>query len=118
MFVARHSCPKGHAMYTKARYVVIAAVLAIGLPLAAQGTKPAMPEIKGPVMFNTKEADAILAALQVFPANNAWNEDISARPLLKNSKEMVATVGVAGKLAVNYDMGFIIVPPGQKKVEV
>jgi hypothetical protein len=79
---------------------------------------PPMPEIKEPVMFNTKEADAILAAMQVFPVDNPWNEDISQRPLLKNSKEMVATVGNDGKLAVNLDMGFIIVPPNQKKVDV
>lgn len=97
---------------------------------AAQGSKavagkhssgrvlPPMPEIKEPVMFNTKEADAILAAMQVFPVDNAWNEDISQRPLLKNSKEMVATVGKEGKLAVNLDMGFILVPPNQKKVDV
>jgi hypothetical protein len=84
----------------------------------ARGKKPAMPRIKAPVMFNTKEADAVLAALQVFPADNPWNEDISARPLLKNSKAMVATAGAGGKLAVNYDMGFVIVPPGQKKVDV
>ena len=79
---------------------------------------PALPPIKEPVMFNTPEADKILAAMQVFPADNAWNEDISQRPLLKNSKAMVATVGDAGKLAANSDMGFIIVPPDQKKVDV
>jgi hypothetical protein len=107
-------------MKTVLRCGVIAVVLAVGgQPLGAQvTTRPAMPEIKAPVMFNTREADAILAALQVFPPTNAWNEDVSARPLLKNSKEMVATVGTAGKLAVNYDMGFILVPPTQKKVEV
>jgi hypothetical protein len=80
--------------------------------------RPMLPPIKEPVMFNTREADAILAALQVFPADNAWNEDVSDRPLLKNSKEMIAKVGVDGKLAVNLDMGFILVPPEQKKVDV
>lgn len=79
---------------------------------------PPMPEIREAVMFNTKEADAILAAMQVFPVDNPWNEDISQRPLLKNSKEMVATVGNEGKLAFNLDMGFILVPPNQKKVDV
>jgi hypothetical protein len=77
-----------------------------------------MPEIKEPLMFNTKETDSILAATQVFPVDNPWNEDISQLPLLKNSKEMVATVGNDGSLAANLDMGFIIVPPHQKKVDV
>src|SRR5437870_3094024 len=54
---------------------------------------PPMPAIKQPVMFNTPEADAILAALQVFPADNPWNEDISKRPLHANSKNMIASVG-------------------------
>src|SRR5690348_15798099 len=41
---------------------------------------PPMPEITKPVMFNTPEADAILAAMQIFPKDNAWNEDISKQP--------------------------------------
>ncbi|HEY7426382.1 MAG TPA: hypothetical protein VH682_19270 [Gemmataceae bacterium] len=79
---------------------------------------PPMPAIAQPVMFNTKEADAILAALQVFPANNSWNEDISQRPLHPHSKDLIASVGANKKLAYNLDMGFIIVPPDQKKVPV
>jgi hypothetical protein len=79
---------------------------------------PPMPAIAQPVMFNTREADTILAALQVFPANNAWNEDISQRPLHPNSKNLIASVGANKKLAYNLDMGFILVPPEQKKVQV
>jgi hypothetical protein len=79
---------------------------------------PALRAIKEPVMFNTNEADAILAAMQILPPDNSWNEDISKRPALKNSKEMIDKIGPNGKLAINYDMGFIIVPPDQKKVDV
>ena len=49
---------------------------------------PAMPDIKAPVLFNTPEADRILAALQVFPASNAWNEDISQLAILPSSKQV------------------------------
>ncbi len=35
-----------------------------------------MPKITQPVMFNTPEADAICAALEVFPADNPWNPSI------------------------------------------
>ncbi len=45
---------------------------------------PKMPEINRPVMFNTPEADRILAALQVFPADNPWNTDVSKWPLHPN----------------------------------
>ena len=69
-------------------------------------------------MFNTSEADRILAALQVFPSDNPWNEDISKRPVHANSKNLVASVGNEKILAYNLDMGFILVPPGQKRVPV
>jgi hypothetical protein len=79
---------------------------------------PAMPEIKEPVMFNTPEADKILTAMQVFPADNAWNEDISQRPVHPNSKNIIASAGAEKPLLYNLDMSFIIVPPAQKKVPV
>ncbi len=69
-------------------------------------------------MFNTPEADRILSALQVFPPDNPWNEDISNRPVHSNSKNLVASVGPLKSLAYNMDMAFILVPPGQKKVPV
>jgi hypothetical protein len=79
---------------------------------------PALPPITEPVMFNTPEADKILAAMQVFPADNPWNEDIAKRPVQPNSKNMVASAGAEKPLSYNLDMSFIIVPPDQKKVPV
>ncbi len=79
---------------------------------------PALPPIKAPVMFNTPEADRILAAMQVFPADNAWNEDISARPVHPNSKNIIASAGADKTLRYDLDMSFIIVPPDQNKVPV
>jgi hypothetical protein len=72
---------------------------------------PALPSITAPVLFNTPEADQILSAMQIMPKNSAWNEDISARPVHPDSDKMIANIGVGGSLAVNMDMGFIIVPP-------
>jgi hypothetical protein len=77
-----------------------------------------MPEITRAVMFNTPEADRILATLQVFPPDNPWNEDISQRPVHPNSKRLVASVGIEKRLAYNLDMAFILVPPDQKRVPV
>ena len=93
------------------------AVTLLSEPTAAE-ERPKLPDIKAPVMFNTPEADKILAALQVFPPDNPWNEDISKLPLLPNSKEMIAGIGADKKLAYNLDMSFILVPPDQKKVAV
>jgi hypothetical protein len=62
------------------------------------------PPITKPVFFNTPEADRIMVETQVFPSDNPWNWDISYYPLLRNSKEMIATIGTDGKLAWNPDM--------------
>ena len=80
--------------------------------------RQAIPEIKHPVMFNTPEADQILTALQVFPRDNPWNEDISNRPIQARSKNIIDSIGAEKPLAYNSDMGFILVPPNQKRVDV
>jgi len=99
------------------RHFAPLAILLVALPLMAD-EKPKMPAITNPVMFNTPEADRIVSAMQIFPADNPWNEDISKRPVRKNSTAMIATIGADKKLAYNLDMGFIIVPPDQKKIDV
>jgi hypothetical protein len=87
--------------------------------LSWSAERPTMPALKKPVMFNTVEADRILTALQVFPPDNPWNEDISKRPVLANSRQIIAAIGADKNLAYNLDMAFILVParpetcPGQ-----
>jgi hypothetical protein len=93
--------------------------LVLSVALAVSGAdRPEMPAIRKPVLFNTPEADKILAALQVFPPDNPWNEDISQLPLHPNSAKLIAGIGADKKLAYNLDMSFILVPPDQKKVPV
>jgi len=92
----------------------IVAAAAWGLAAA----RPSMPKITTPVMFDTPEADAILVALQVFPPDNAWNQDVSSRPVHKNSARIIAGIGPDKPLEYNLDMGFIIVPADQKRVSV
>ena len=110
--------------------VVIAMGLAIISPACAQ-SKPTgdparlkriqsteMPAITKPVPFDIPEADAILAALEVFPPDNPWNLLIEDWPLHPNSTKIVASVGVNKVFRANPDMGFVLVPPNQKKVDV
>ena len=80
--------------------------------------KATMPKLDKPVSFDTPEADAILAALEVFPADNPWNLVVSDWPLHAKSKEIVASIGANKPLRYNPDMGFVLVPPDQKKVDV
>jgi hypothetical protein len=77
-----------------------------------------MRPITRPVMFDTAEADAILAALEVFPADNPWKQVVSDWPLHPNSAKIIASIGTDKPLRYNTDMGFILVPPDQERVEV
>ena len=77
-----------------------------------------MPRIDKVISFDTAEADAILSAMEIFPANNPWNLVISDWPRHPLSREMVENIGADNVLRVNDDMGFVIVPPNQPKVDV
>jgi len=90
-----------------------AAALAFSAP-----PRPPMPKITAPILFDTPEADAVLAALQVFPPDNWWNRDVSKLPVHPDSARMIAAIGPDKPLEYNLDMGFIIVPPDQKRIEV
>jgi hypothetical protein len=80
--------------------------------------KAAMPKVTAPILFNTPEADAVCSALEVFPPDNPWNLVVEDWPLHPASKKIIASIGVAKPFRVNPDMGFVLVPPDQKKVEV
>jgi hypothetical protein len=84
----------------------------------AQDRTAEMPPIIRPAMFHTPEADAILSALQVFPVDNPWNQVVSDWPMHPNSANIIASIGPDKPLRYNSDMGFILVPPDQKRVEV
>jgi hypothetical protein len=77
-----------------------------------------MPKLDRPTMFHTPEADAVLSALEVFPPDNPWNLVIEDWPLHPASKKIVASIGATKPFRYNPDMGFVLVPPGQKKVDV
>jgi hypothetical protein len=76
------------------------------------------PEVKSPVLFNTPEADGIVAALQIYPSDNAWNQPVDRWPVHANSRNIVASIGLGKPLRCNYDMGYVLVPHDQKKVNV
>jgi hypothetical protein len=101
-----------------ATLALLLAASAAALVAAADRARPPMPRITAPVMFDTPEADAILAALQVFPPDNWWNRDVSSLPLHPDSEKMIAAIGPEKALQYNLDMGFVIVPPDQKRVAV
>ncbi|MFT3774466.1 MAG: hypothetical protein QM820_54605 [Minicystis sp.] len=56
--------------------------------------------------------------MRVFPADNPWNEDISALPVHPDSAAIIASMGADDPLDFNLDMNFVIVPPDQPRVPV
>ncbi len=77
-----------------------------------------MPKIDKPVMFDTPEADAVLSALEVYPPDNPFNLVVEDWPLHPDSGKIIASIGADKVFRYNPDMGFVIVPPDQKKVNV
>jgi hypothetical protein len=77
-----------------------------------------MPALTKPVLFHTPEADAICAALEVFPPDNPWNLVVADWPLHPNSKKIIASIGADKPFRYNDDMGFILIPRDQKKIDV
>ncbi len=100
------------------RMTIAALSLAAAFAWAAAAERPAIPKIVSPVLFGTPEADAVLSALQVFPPDNAWHHDVSGMPVHARSAEIIASIGPDKSLGYNLDMGFVIVPPDQKRVPV
>ena len=61
--------------------IVCCPLLALGQRINHEGRNLGpVPMVKTPLLFNTPEADAVVAAMQIMPRDNPWNEDISKRP--------------------------------------
>ncbi len=80
-----------------------------------------LPIVAAPILFNTPEADAVVAAMQIMPRDSPWNEDISRRPILSNSAAMIARIhsdltesdASRGVLRLFEEMNFALVPDTQ-----
>src|SRR3954470_13058753 len=74
-------------------------------------------------LFNTSQADAVVSSMQIFPRDNAWNENISGRPQLTNSDAMMAQIVTdlatnRRTLRVFQEMNFVLVPTNQPLVPI
>ena len=76
-----------------------------------------------PTLFNTPAADAVVSAMQIMPRDNAWNEDISQRPILSNSNAMIAQIisdlsASRRTLRPFYEMNYVLVPDNQPRLTI
>ncbi len=81
------------------------------------------PVVTNAILFNTTNADAVLAAMQILPVTNPWNEDISRRPVLANSDSMIAQIASdlqasRRTLQAFKEMNFVLVPDNQPTVPI
>jgi len=81
------------------------------------------PFVSTPTLFNTSSGDAIVSAMQIMPRDSAWNEDISQRPLLSNSREMIAQItsdlsASRRTLRPFYEMNYVLVPDNQPRITI
>jgi len=96
-----------------------AAVPVKGDPARLERIKSAtMPRVTAPTLFDTPDADAVLSALEVLPPDNPFNLVVEDWPLHPASKQIVGSIGPDKPLRYNTDMGFVLVPADQKKVDV
>lgn len=82
-----------------------------------------LPVVSTPLLFNTPEADAVVAAMQIMPVDSPWNEDISQRPLLANSAAMIAQISTdllssRRTLRPFFEMNYVLVPDSQPAVPI
>lgn len=81
------------------------------------------PILNSPIQFNTALSDTVMGTLQVMPRDNPWNEDISRRPKLSNSAQMIAKIKselLASRqtLRAFFEMNFTLVPNAQPTVPI
>jgi len=112
----RVSFPEYGDPYEAARLKLARAIVAAG----GQGSASRQAETRprSPVLFDTPDADRILSAMQIFPADNPWNEDISDRAVHPNSDAIIRSIGANVPLGYNLDMNFVLVPSDQPRVPV
>jgi hypothetical protein len=100
----------------------LSGVAATGLGLLTGSVGAAPPVARtGPVLRTE------FGAVEIFPADNPWNQDISKLPVHKNSAAFVASIGVDRPLHPDYGttwqgvpsgIPYVVVGPKQKRVPV
>ena len=79
--------------------------------------------VGAPLVFNSPEADAVVATMQIMPVDSAWNEDVSRRPVLSNSAAMIAQIKAdlsssRQTLRPFSEMNYVLVPDDQPRVRI
>ncbi|MGI9088292.1 MAG: PKD domain-containing protein [Chthoniobacterales bacterium] len=82
-----------------------------------------LPAVTAPVLFNSPEADAIVAAMQIMPVDSPWNEDVSRLPMRTDSAAMITQIKTdlsASRQTLRpfYEMNYVLVPDDQPRAPI
>ncbi|NNJ13252.1 hypothetical protein EKD04_023280 [Chloroflexales bacterium ZM16-3] len=100
--------------------IALAALIAGGVALGQITPRAYLP------LVSNSPASPQLAGCPVFPADNAWNQDISAFPVDPGSDAYIASINAGGSQFLHADFGenqsygipFVVVPPSQPLVQI
>ena len=105
---------------------VLAGALAIGSAAGAAVTTIDRPATVTEPADRIPQRSPIVGGCPVFPADNAWNQDISQAPLHPNSAAIISSIQSNGGTRLHPDFGenpdygipFVVVPVGQPLVAI
>jgi hypothetical protein len=105
---------------------VLAGALAIGGAAGAAVTTIDQPAAVSETADRIPPKSPIVGGCPVFPADNAWNQDISQAPLHPNSAAIIASIQSSGGTRLHPDFGenpeygipFVVVPGDQPLVPI
>ena len=101
-----------------------AVVLAACLPPAPRPAPAPAPPAPAPPSGGAWAQNGPLGSCHVFPADNAWNRDISNDPVDANSGNYIASIGAATGLHpdfgsnLSYGIPYVVVPQDQPRVPI
>ncbi|HEY7137436.1 MAG TPA: hypothetical protein VIB48_20435 [Acidimicrobiia bacterium] len=88
-------------MTARCRLFLLPAFLAVIVAAACQPVAPPPPSDPNPAMT----ANGSLHGCPVFPADNAWNQDVSALPVSSQSAAYITSIGLTGHLHADFGGG-------------
>lgn len=109
-----------------ARVVVAAAVVVVGSTAVAALRSIDEPAVVGEHAVRIRSAAPTVGGCPVFPADNAWNRDVSGDPLRADSAAIIAAIQSTGGTHLHPDFGenpdygipFTVVPANQPLVPI
>jgi hypothetical protein len=108
------------------RWTCLLGALAAVVAAACAPVRPPPPPAPPPAPLRTGTQNGSLAGCPVFPADNWWNEDISAAPVHPDSAAIIARIQADGADALHADFGgggaygipYVTVPATEPRVPI